>query len=284
MIDNPLLLWMCAVTVATIGVRRRRPVADTGGRSTAGILRVFARIPSPAGLRDRALGERLRRDLVAGAIGDAATARVVAGARAGLVTVGVMLGAVVGVIAPVGVLLGLGVAVCGWTLPAAWAARRADERRRALVRELPDVIDVVVLCADAGLALEPALRHAARRLEGVCAEEVRVMLAQLDLGTPRREAYRALAARTGTTELTGLVSALLQAEELGTPINAALARQAELLRANRRQAIRDRSARAAPKVQMVVAMVMVPASLLLIVGVMVIQLIGQVGGVVGGAP
>jgi len=146
------------------------------------------------------------------------------------------------------------------------------------------VIDVVVLCADAGLALEPALRHAARRLEGVCAEEVRVMLAQLDLGTPRREAYRALAARTGTTELTGLVSALLQAEELGTPINAALARQAELLRANRRQAIRDRSARAAPKVQMVVAMVMVPASLLLIVGVMVIQLIGQVGGVVGGAP
>ncbi len=284
MTQNPLLLWTCAVLAAAIGARRRRPTRAHRDEPVVAMLRRAARIPAPAALCTRGMSARVRADLVAAAIGDARFVDDIARARAGFVVLGLGIGGVVCTVSPLGIPLGLGLAACGWGLPAAWIGRRARERRRAIVIQLPDLIDVVVLCADAGLALEPALRHAARRLDGACVEEVRVMLGQLDLGTPRREAYRDLAARTGTAELTGLVSALLQAEELGTPVNAALARQAELLRANRSQAIREQSAKAAPKVQLVVAMVMVPASLLLIIGVMVIQLVGQIGGVTGAAP
>lgn len=285
MTGNPLLLWMLALVAAGVGVRRRRrPEGRGGGEPVVGVLRRVAAIPAPSALTARAASDRLLVDLRAAGFGDASLGAVVARARAGAATAGLAGAVALGVVEPLAIVFGVGVACCGWALPVAWAGRRARERRHRLVADLPDLIDVVVLCADAGLALEPALRHAARRLAGPCVEEVRIMLGQLDLGTPRRDAYRELGARTGTTELTGLVSALLQAEELGTPINAALARQADLLRANRRQAVRDRSARAAPKVQLVVAMVMVPASLLLIVGVMVIQLVGQIGGVVGAAP
>ena len=76
--------------------------------------------------------------------------------------------------------------------------------------------------------------------------------------------------------------ALLQADELGAPIASVLTRQAELLRSARTQDIREHAAKAAPKVQLIVAMVMVPAALLVVLGVLIIQLIAQIGGIVGG--
>ena len=78
------------------------------------------------------------------------------------------------------------------------------------------------------------------------------------------------------------MASLLQAEELGTPLSTALAGQAEALRAARRQRARDSAARAAPRIQLVVALVMVPGAMLLILGVMIIELAGQVGVVMGG--
>jgi tight adherence protein C len=106
----------------------------------------------------------------------------------------------------------------------------------------------------------------------------------MDLGAVRRDAYRGMADRVGIPQMRGLVGALIQAEELGSPINDALTRQAEILRSGRRQAVRDAAARTAPKVQLVVAMVMVPGALLVVVGVMVLQLVGQLGAVTGGMP
>ena len=107
------------------------------------------------------------------------------------------------------------------------------------------------------------------------------MLRDLSLGTPRAAAYRALVERAGLPELARTVGALLQAEELGAPLSRALHGQAESLRAARRQAARDRAARAAPKIQLVVAMVMVPAILLLVIGVLAIEMARQVGTVIG---
>ena len=81
--------------------------------------------------------------------------------------------------------------------------------------------------------------------------------------------------------MTRAVGALLQAEELGAPLSRALQGQADALRASRRQEARERAARAAPKIQLVVAMVMVPAVLMLVLGVLVIELSRQVGAVIG---
>jgi thiopurine S-methyltransferase len=99
---------------------------------------------------------------------------------------------------------------------------------------------------------------AAARLGGPLGDEIGATLDMQALGTPRRDAYRALADRVGSDDIARLVAALMQAEELGTPLAHALAGQADSLRAARRQMARDRAARAAPRIQLVVALVMVP--------------------------
>jgi tight adherence protein C len=149
-----------------------------------------------------------------------------------------------------------------------------------MIRELPDLLDLLGICVESGMALDPALRIAAARLPGALAAELRVTLRELALGIPRRDAYEGLAARGGTPELSQVVGALLQAEELGSPLSGALAEQASALRATRRQLARDRAARAGPKIQLVVTLVMVPGALVLVLGVMFMELARQVGAVV----
>jgi tight adherence protein C len=236
------------------------------------------RCPSPKGLRERALTAAVRRDHAAAGIGSDVDLDAFARARAGLAVGAALLCAPAALASPVGVALSTAAGVVGWIMPPAWLRRRARTRRNQIVRELPDLIDLVVICTRAGMALEPALRLGIERIGGALGEEVRATLVALDLGTPRREALRELADRVGSVELTGLVGALLQAEELGTPIALVLARQAELLRAARIQLLREHAAKAAPKVQLVVAMVMVPSALLVVMGVLVIRLVGELGG------
>jgi tight adherence protein C len=165
--------------------------------------------------------------------------------------------------------------------PGRWIARRARARRAALAREMPDLLDLLGICVEAGMALDPALALAAERLGGVLGAEVATVLRDLSLGAPRRSAYRGLVERTGSPEVARAVGALLQAEELGAPLSRALQGQAEALRVARRQQARESAARAAPKIQLVVAMVMVPAVLLLVLGILVIELSRQVGAVIG---
>ena len=194
---------------------------------------------------------------------------------------GSSLGAALAVAAPATAPLVPALALGGAWAPGRWLAGRVRARGRALLRELPDLLDLLAICVESGMALDPALAVTGRRLGGALGEEVGLVLRDLSLGTPRAAAYRALVDRAGLPELARTVGALLQAEELGAPLSRALHGQAESLRAARRQAARDRAARAAPKIQLVVAMVMVPAILLLVIGVLAIEMARQVGAVVG---
>jgi tight adherence protein C len=281
LIPNPLWIWAMSLVALALGVRTRRASAPKE-RGLPALIRVAATVPMPRTVVDRIAGARWTAAGTAAGLAPHEL-RAVAASRAGLAACGAVGGVLVGVGSPVGYALAVALGGGGYLWPRHWLSTRRRARRRQIVRELPDVIDLVVICTESGMALDPSLRLAASRLPGTLAREVGITLRELDLGTPRREAYSHLARRVGVPELTGLVGALLQADELGSPIAGVLARQAELLRSARSQDIRDHAARAAPKVQLVVAMVMVPAALLVVLGVLVIQLIGQIGGVVGGA-
>ena len=271
---GPVLFWLGALSAVAIGLRGSRTPRVPATSGLPLVLRLGTRCPAPSGLV-RALRRHHRPgDIDAAGLDGMLDADALGRIRAGLVTVALVVGGV----------LAVPLMVIGVMLPSLLIARRARGRRRALVADLPDLIDMVVLCTDAGLPLESSLRVAVDRFTGVLAEEIRAVLVRLDLGTPRRVAYRGLAARMDVRELTSLVGAILQAEELGTPISGVLSRQADLLRVNRRQAIRDHAAQAAPKVQLVVAMIMVPGALLLVVGVMILRLIGELGVVIGTGP
>jgi tight adherence protein C len=281
---GPLTLWVASILFAVIGAGRNR-ARPAPGSTTPGarIGRLMGRVPVVQAFADLGDTPMLRANMSAAGHSDL-SATDIAHARAVGLHVGAACAAGLVLLNAVAAFLGVALAAWGYFMPALWVAGRARRRRAAIVGDLPDMIDVVVLCTAAGMALEPALRLTSERLTGPCADEVAITLREMDLGAVRRDAYRGMADRVGIPQMRGLVGALIQAEELGSPINDALTRQAEILRSGRRQAVRDAAARTAPKVQLVVAMVMVPGALLVVVGVMVLQLVGQLGAVTGGMP
>lgn len=280
-----VLVAVAALVCAALGLlqrRRRRARADGHGHALPALVRALAAIPLPAAAR-AAFGGSIADDrLVAAGLAPAVAGPAVVRARAGGAVAGAVAGALLGAVALPLLVVAPMAAVAGRMAADRVVWRRVRERRAAIVNALPDLLDLMVICVEAGMALDPALALAADRLGGPLGQEVRATLADQALGTPRRAAYRALAERTGAEDVGRLVAALLQAEELGTPLATALAGQADALRAARRQRARDSAARAAPRIQLVVALVMVPGAMVLILGVMLIELVAQVGVVMGG--
>ena len=280
-LPSPLAIWGMALAALAIGLRTGRPRRRHSGERLPAAIRLAAAIPVPAAWADRARGTRLRRAAITAGLTDRDTV-LLARSRVAAAAAGLVMGGALAAAHPLGLIVGCAAAAAGWLGPVLWVLGRARRRRARIVMDLPDLVDLVVICAASGMALEPSIRLATERLLGPLPAELARTLRELDLGTPRRTAYGRLADRVDAPEITGLVGALLQADELGAPIAAALRRQGDLMRSARRQDVRDAAARAAPKVQLVVALVMVPAALLLVVGVFVLQLIGQIATVAGG--
>lgn len=285
-IPSPLMVWALALVALAVALHARR--VERGARprpDVPSLIRAVRAVPVHPALIGRAGGERVRSALAAAGLAPALGVSQLAQARLALAQVGLASGAGIATASMrLGVVSAIVLAIAGYAGPARWVVVRARRRRRRIMRELPDFIDLVVICAESGMALDGAIRIAAAQLPGELSLEISATLRELDLGTPRREAYMALSDRLGVAAVTGLVGSLMQAEELGSPVASVLRRQGALIRSSRTQDMREHAARAAPKVQLVVAMIMVPAALLVILGVMVIELVGQIGGVVGAAP
>jgi tight adherence protein C len=164
------------------------------------------------------------------------------------------LGPVVAVAGPAG----------GFLLADLWLARRIRRRARAMEAELPDILDLLRVAVDAGLSPARALGEVGRRRHGPLAAELRGAAARIALGEPRASVLARLERRCPADGIAPLVAALLRAERHGAPLGPALAALAADARARHAQRLRERAARAAPKIQLVVAVLLVPAVMLLV--------------------
>jgi len=156
--------------------------------------------------------------------------------QVGLALLGLILLAVVGgsLSLGAGLLAALGIVV--WTgFPLFWLRRRYHQRRRAVLRSLPDFLDLLTLTVEAGLGFEPALRYVAQDFPGPWGEEMRRALQRISLGIPRTQALREAATRVDVEEARSFVEALHLAQRLGTPLSRTLRIQARLLRMRRKQ-------------------------------------------------
>ena len=154
--------------------------------------------------------------------------------------------------------------VAAWMWHDLWLLRKARQRQGQIDRDLPDFLDVVAITVGAGVAFRPALVRVSAAIGGPIEQEVRITLQQMDIGASRRAAFGELRSRNSSESLTQFVTALLQAEELGTPLAHALNELAREMRRTFHQNARRRAARAAPRVSLIVTMLIVPASLVLI--------------------
>ena len=140
--------------------------------------------------------------------------------------------------------------------------------------ELPDLLDLLRVALGAGLSLERALAEVARRDRGLLAREWRTAAIEVELGVPRERALAGLAARCPCEGIVPLVRALERGARHGTPLADALAAQAVEARAAHARRLVERAARAAPQIQLVVAVLLVPSVLLLVAAALLASFVG----------
>ena len=148
---------------------------------------------------------------------------------------------------------------------------RGRRRQGQIDRDLPDFLDVLAVCINAGIAFRPAMARVAQAVGGPLGEEVETALRQIALGAPRREAFEALRERNPSEPLGMFVSAFLQAEELGVPLADALVDLAKDMRRDSAQRARRRAQNAVPRVSLVVIVTILPAAVMLLIASLVLN-------------
>ena len=161
-------------------------------------------------------------------------------------------------------------------LPLYWLRLRVAARKRAIVKALPDAVDLVVTTVEAGLALDAALSEVGHETRGPLGEELRLTVRETTLGRSRRDALQRLVERTEVPELKTFVQAIIQAEQTGIPIGQVLRTQAAQIRLKKRQRAEVEAQRAPVKMVVVLAVLVLPAMLLLVIGPAIIRMTEEI--------
>jgi tight adherence protein C len=156
-----------------------------------------------------------------------------------------------------------GLPVAGFLGPDAFLERRARQRLRALRGGLPGALDLLAVGASAGRSPLTGLSELAQG-EGPLARELAVLSAETSCGAPQREALAGLRRRVPVGEVAAMCGVIERSRRYGSPLAEQLQEQASTLRAAQRRRIEEQAARAAPKIQLAVALLLVPSVLLMI--------------------
>lgn len=142
-------------------------------------------------------------------------------------------------------------AAVGYLLPDMWLTRAVKARKKRVQKGIPDAIDLLVICVEAGLGLDQAMLRVGQEL-AVSYPEINEEFTQVNLeqraGKPRLDAWQGLADRTKLEEFAGLVAMLIQTDRFGTPIVRALSRFSEEIRSQRRQRAEEAAAKTKVKI------------------------------------
>jgi tight adherence protein C len=157
----------------------------------------------------------------------------------------------------------------GFLLPDALLARRARHRHRQLLASLPDALDLLAIGSAAGRDPVAGFGEIAAAGNGPLADELRIVVAEVECGQPLAEGLASLRERVPGSEVATLCASIERSRRLGSPLAPQLRRQAVALRRDHRRATEERAARAAPKIQLVVALILVPSVLLMIAAALI---------------
>ena len=166
----------------------------------------------------------------------------------------------------------------GFMAPDFWLSRQVRKRQHRLRLSMPDALDLLVICVEAGLGLDQAILRVSQELQHVhpeLSEEMQLVNLEMRLGKTRIEALRALSTRTGVDDIKALVAMLVQTERFGTSVAQSLRVHSDTLRVKRRQRAEEQAAKAPVKMVPVLVFFIFPALLVVILGPAVISLARQ---------
>jgi tight adherence protein C len=181
---------------------------------------------------------------------------------------------------PVGPLwLGLpAITVLGAAFPVMTLRRRAMERQDHVLKALPESLDLLTTCVEAGLSLDYAFQRVADRQTGPVSDEINRMLREKALGKTRRDALTALAERIDLPDVNVFVQSVIQAEHQGTSIAGVLRTQSRQLRIRRRQRAEEAAQQAGPKMVFPLVFFVLPSLFIVVLGPVAIDVWGGFGG------
>lgn len=176
-------------------------------------------------------------------------------------------------------ILGLAVgATLGWRLPQVVLERRAAERRGQIDRDLPELIDLLVVSVEAGVGLGGALQMIAIRMDGPLGDELRLMLQEQSMGLSNDQSLGKLLDRCDTPSVRSFVRSLQQGERLGVSIGSILRGLAVEMRTRRRQAAEERAQKAPIKILFPLIFLIFPSMFVVLLGPAVFSIMSVFGG------
>ncbi len=172
-----------------------------------------------------------------------------------------------------GIALG-GMAVAGgfsFIIPQFWLKKRITTRVKQIQKTLPDAIDLLVVSVEAGLGFDMAMGKVVEKTKGALADEFGRALEEMRLGFPRQQALRNITRRIRNDDLDSFISAVIQADQLGTSIGMVLRIQSEQMRIKRRQRIEEAAMKAPIKMLFPMVLFIFPTIFIVVLGPIVIK-------------
>ncbi|MCC6455652.1 MAG: type II secretion system F family protein [Caldilineaceae bacterium] len=163
-------------------------------------------------------------------------------------------------------LFAAGAFLVGLYIPNMWLSSKAKSRQKAIARALPDMLDMMSICVDAGLGFEAALQKVAFQSDNELALELRRVISEIRVGVSRGDALRHLAERTQVPDVASFVAVLVQADRLGIAIRNVLNTQSVQMRIKRRQRAEEAAGQAGIKMLIPLAFFIFPAMFAVILG------------------
>ncbi len=172
----------------------------------------------------------------------------------------------------------IGIAGLLFYLPDLVVGMIGSSRKQAIFLALPDALDLMVVCVEAGLGLDQAMRKVAeemKRTYRVLASEFATANFQLQMGRLRTEVLHELGARTGVHDLRALAAVLIQTDRFGSSVAQALRTQSESMRIRRRQLAEEKAAKTAVKLIFPLVLFIFPGIFVILVGPAAITMVRQ---------
>ena len=165
--------------------------------------------------------------------------------------------------------------ILGILIPRMLLTSKAKQRRKDIVRSLPDVLDLLTVSVEAGLGFDAALAKVVDKMPGVLSREFEKALHEIKVGVPRREALKNISMRVGIEEFSTFIASIIQADQMGVSIGNILRIQSHQVRLSRRQKARERAAKAPVKMLIPMVVFIFPIIFVVILGPVVIRLLGS---------
>lgn len=157
----------------------------------------------------------------------------------------------------------------GFLLPDFWLGRRISRRQKSIQRGLPDVLDLLIICIEAGLSMDQATARTAEELrlaQPAISDELDIVVLEQRAGRARSDAWKEFAERSAVDSVRKLVSVLVQSEQLGTSVAKTLRIHSDTLRTQRRQQIEEQAAKTTIKLVFPLVLFIFPSLFLVALG------------------